>query len=425
MSESTTGAAAGTTAVKTVTDHVPCWPNFFQGRVLTAEVFRDYREAVLGHLRRLGSAIGPGVVDGFIVEGEGSSTLSVTAGVAINRKGETLHLQANADIAVPTATDAVSSRAAFATCRRGGGEVDVAASVYLLTVRPHEGYRDKEPRFADGVGASGVLGCGWRCLAEGMVFELLELPADAPCDPTDTRFRNLLAFWCFYGDGLWSGDLRRWREGVESVPALTAAHVPLAALAWDGTAVTVLDMWAARRDPATPSADDAWSGLVGAGAARLGRARLLSFQAQLGHLLETVETPSRIDDDYLRFYPPAFLFPVTVVGEGASLQPLGSVSSVATREEARLALERSFLADPVDAEVRELNLDAYLIAPGEWGGPFCRGEGVEEEARADMDALSEGNVAALEALADDQGRVWVLFVRRVRDLFTAPGGEIE
>src|SRR4051794_30483213 len=81
--------------------------NFFNGRVLTAEDLRDEQRADTTHHRRLGRAIGPGVVTGLeVAAGADRSSVTVTPGLALNARGDALELVApGAEVALVVAAD--------------------------------------------------------------------------------------------------------------------------------------------------------------------------------------------------------------------------------------------------------------------------------------------------------------------------------
>src|SRR5262245_19348287 len=71
-------------------------PNFFEGRLLTAEALRDDQRAHRQRQRLLGRAIGAGVVEGLTVTVEPAptgvprKTVTIAKGFAINGEGEAL-----------------------------------------------------------------------------------------------------------------------------------------------------------------------------------------------------------------------------------------------------------------------------------------------------------------------------------------------
>src|SRR6266542_7013117 len=87
-------------------------PNFFNGRVLTAHDLRDDQRANLARARRLGQAIGEGVAYGLFVTA-GAQSLAVSAGLAINRRGDALLLPQNQHVPLLAAPSAVCADSPF------------------------------------------------------------------------------------------------------------------------------------------------------------------------------------------------------------------------------------------------------------------------------------------------------------------------
>ena len=96
--------------------------NFFNGRLLSARDLTREQSANREAERRLGQAIGEGIVYGLEVSSAGASTqespvVTVEAGLAINRIGQTLMLTAKTDVAlVRRATPGPGSTEPFGEC---------------------------------------------------------------------------------------------------------------------------------------------------------------------------------------------------------------------------------------------------------------------------------------------------------------------
>ncbi|PSN16055.1 hypothetical protein C7271_20435, partial [filamentous cyanobacterium CCP5] len=81
------------------------YPNFFNGRILTATDLRDEQEAFLKLTRYLGQAAGAGVVYGLEVAiAPDSDALVISTGLALNLKGDALALPAEQPVPL-TLTD--------------------------------------------------------------------------------------------------------------------------------------------------------------------------------------------------------------------------------------------------------------------------------------------------------------------------------
>src|SRR5713226_4430209 len=144
--------------------------NFFNGRVLTADDFRTLQQAILERERRIGRAIGDGVVTGLEVSlDSGASTtqrpiVRVTAGLAINREGTVLALPANTTVALTreVATTPLGD-AEFNACPPPGPQAQPPSGAltnvgfYILTVLPASGYAGRAPMTGldqEGIGGS-------------------------------------------------------------------------------------------------------------------------------------------------------------------------------------------------------------------------------------------------------------------------------
>src|SRR6185295_1576653 len=99
MATSTSSVGAGTP----LTDQGIRRINFFNGRLLTARDLSREQDARAEADARLGQAIGAGIVHGLEVERSGDALqrrLSITAGLAVNRAGQTLCLGADQVLAL-------------------------------------------------------------------------------------------------------------------------------------------------------------------------------------------------------------------------------------------------------------------------------------------------------------------------------------
>ena len=129
--------------------------NFFNGRLLSGEDLTQEKEANREGQRRLGRALGDGIVFGLEVsETAGVSTrqapvVSVEAGLAVNRQGHTLELKNRVDVALvrPTSPGTAAPVATiFKDCQplQPGGYV-TGTGVYLLVLSPAIGGEGRAP----------------------------------------------------------------------------------------------------------------------------------------------------------------------------------------------------------------------------------------------------------------------------------------
>ena len=291
--------------------------NFFNGRLLSAEDLRAEQKAGRQQRAQLGSAVGAGVVEGLWVEraatgGELAAVLRVSAGLALNRGGQSLALPADTEVALVRAPDAAGADAGlFVPCLPPSQTAVVAgAGVYVLAISPASGYTGRAP--TSGLGDTGLSspGCGSRYAVEGVQFKLASLDVNKLGLPPETvaeiaqlmeatdaesgsKLRNVLAHLC-YGDE----ELRRRAHDIFDPSAvdsseygaldalrrqggLTDCDVPLALLYWTTGGIQFVDAWAARRAPAAPSSAGRFAPFVAERRVREAEAMFLQFQEQL------------------------------------------------------------------------------------------------------------------------------------------------
>lgn len=326
-------------------------PNFFEGRLLTAADLRADQEAQRARQRRLGRAIGPGVVEGLwvTIADAGDSgeppALTVTGGLALNRKGQALEIVKESEtvrLVIPAETTSTDA-GLFADCRQTPtGVTAIGEGVYLLVLSPASGFRDRAPMSGLSRGAGGP-GCGSRWVVEGVQLRL------EPWDPLQSpnlgqlqsvlagllgatgfadlhQLRNILAH-------LWLGtpDLPAFPEdpfardadghppfhsygpldALRAAGALDDCDVPLALVYWASAGVRFVDNWAVRRRPSPPVTAPGWPFLSGGRRIAETEATFFQFQDQLARLLEAVGNPGAVRAiDHFHWLPPVCLIPL-------------------------------------------------------------------------------------------------------------------
>jgi hypothetical protein len=113
-------------------------PNFFNGRILTAQDLQDEQAAQRERARRLGMAIGEGVAyglnvqDGYLYPSQ-ARVLNISAGLAVNRRGEALLLNDAANIPLVIAAPATDGRFPFgAPCDPPESLAEIIANGFVL-----------------------------------------------------------------------------------------------------------------------------------------------------------------------------------------------------------------------------------------------------------------------------------------------------
>jgi hypothetical protein len=269
--------------------------NFFNGRLLTGDDLRREQDAHQARLRRLGRAIGDGVAYGLeVTETTGTSTnsrpvVTVAAGLALCRSGQTVELSAAIDLGLarsaPTATS--EPGALFADCQPfAPGTYTAGAGVYLLTIAPAQQGEGRAP-------VSGLTNepapCNVALSVEAVRFRLIRLALPAADLADKAHLRNRVAYRFFAPEA--QASFLRDPFGAAPGPTLLDTlrdqtlhddEVPLAVVGWsvdDG--IQFVDRWAVRRRPAGAPGEAAFAGLVGDRAAAEGAARFLQFQEQI------------------------------------------------------------------------------------------------------------------------------------------------
>src|SRR3954471_2637969 len=151
--------------------------NFFNGRLLSArDLTREqtaYREAD----RRLGQAVGDGVAYGLEVTKTTGATnespaVTVAAGLAINRRGQTLMLATETDVALVRSSDADAAANNFSDCLPlQTGAYVAGAGAYLLTLAPAEGSEGR----AITNGMNQAASCNTDTIVTAVQFRLVQI----------------------------------------------------------------------------------------------------------------------------------------------------------------------------------------------------------------------------------------------------------
>jgi hypothetical protein len=335
-------------------------PNWFEGRLLTADALRDKDRAERMRERLIGRAIGAGIFEGLMVTRGAADTsgvrkaLNITKGAAINGDGDVLMLSQDVTVdVVPPTTPAQPEPKLFGRCEPPPpiAAIPSGFGIYVLVMSPASGYRERAPK--SGLGSEGIVtGCGDAFAVDGVRFrleklepgnisgidaagrtELTQLIAHSDDDANRSLLRNLMAHYCFgtaelsrfpadpfamsqgVSDWLGYGAL----DDLRDLKRLTCCDVAIALLLWNATGVAYLDTWSARRTPIVSPASTLWP-LPGARQSVDGLARFLQFQDQLAQIIADSSTPTAIRaDHWFRFLPAAGLLPLSGTAKGLQL----------------------------------------------------------------------------------------------------------
>ncbi len=401
-------------------------PHYFEGRLLTAEALSADQAAHRARQRRLGRAVGAGVVEGLRVTvaargGEDTPpVLEIAPGLAINGKGDTLEIAACEAIALTRAPRRPETPAClFRDCIPPSVGIEVTGEgFYVLVLSPISGFRERAPMSGLSEPKAGP-GCGSRWAVEGVQLRLEPLDPLAASGVSDatrgllqtelllaateagrSKLRNVLAHLCLGTEQLPGFAIDPFARAVapgggSTRPALAAygalddllaagrlsdCDVPLALLDWRLDGLSWLDNWAVRRRPSRPATAADWPTLSSGAAGRRraeAEAVLFQFQDQLAELLRDSPNPPAIRArDYFRWLPAAGLLPqATAAAAGfvpAFFDPLPHRDPIEylNGEQVGAALGLSFAYEPIDLAEPEM---VWLYVP--WQQETARAAG--------------------------------------------------
>jgi len=269
--------------------------NFFNGRLLTGEDLAREQTARREADRRLGLALGDGVAWGLEVQEAKDQSYgtaaTVAAGLAINRRGQTLHLPCAVDVLLSDRNaPKVAITRSFSDCNFKGGVVAARPGIYLLTIAPDEaseGYARSQSL------DEGSVRCNSDALVEAVQIRMLplEVELDAAAGNDMDRKRNAVAWQCFGLEAMANFLIDPLRmpaqlpEPLETLAgkAYTECDVPLAVVNIT-TKIEFIDLWSVRRRPTPRGCTGAFSYSLEDRRRAEGEAMFLQFQEQLAKL---------------------------------------------------------------------------------------------------------------------------------------------
>jgi hypothetical protein len=285
--------------------------------------------------QHLGRALGDGIAQGLeVVETAGASTptspvVTVSAGLAINRCGQTLSLAHHVDVSLVrpvNGVDPAASGLTFAECQPPEGGVYVAgAGVYLLTIAPATTSEGRAP--VNGLGNT-TASCNTRYTVEGVQFRLLQLDLSTAELGDPTRLRSLLALRCFGPDALraFSSDPfgplpERYGLLDELRPnRLTDGDVPLAVVYWTADGIQFVDVWSVRRCVTAPCVTGRWALVAGERRRSEATAMFLQFQDHIQNLRATeTNLDTLVATQRFVYLPPVGFLPSAQDGAAAGI----------------------------------------------------------------------------------------------------------
>jgi hypothetical protein len=356
--------------------------NFFNGRLLTGEDLTTEQQANRAARSLLGRAIGPGVAHGLevavsvLANTVPNPVLTVSKGLAINRRGAALLLSDDTDIALVRPAGVTNgSTTIFQDCTPVQSGVYVAgAGVYLLTIGPASAAEGLAQ--VSGV-STGAAPCNSNYKADGVQFRLIQIDQTMGLTLAQlsdaNHLRNLVAYKCF-GVDEWNSiatdplgsppERFGFLDTLRANEALSGCEEPLAVLYWTADlGISFIDLWSVRRPIVPAGAFAHFSPFVSERRGAEGISMFLQFQAQLAALPATLgpRVLSVAATDYFYYLPAAGLIPV---GNGVSPSGLDYLKFFSGRtyrnpvfiEGAKLEriLRSSFLFPPIDLSKQEL-----------------------------------------------------------------------
>lgn len=376
-------------------------PNYFNGRVLSAEdlVQAAVAEQQVDH--RLGRAIGDGVVYGLEVvrapTEEGAATIRIQPGMAINRRGVAMQLSDFQIVRLDLTTPVRGDTPGFGDCgpvpdTRPPGQ----SGVYLLTIGPAKGNRG----LAEVTGLHNVTAsCNIREVVEGVQFRLIPM-AEIRGEPIPPdRLRNEVAAACLGIEQLLglkgvapSTDIASYGaiDDLRQAGWLTECEVPLATIRLAERTIAFIDCWSARRRTVRPASELRWPHLVGDRRLAEAEAFFLQFQSQLldvapiGADARGIESPTHFD-----WLPPAGILPVGARGfayrtffKHQSLAPIQVDIAFA-----RQVIQDSFYREPFRSNDPEVELQVLQFRGHPEYVVYCRVERVESATPPQIEPL--------------------------------------
>jgi hypothetical protein len=311
---------------ETILDEGSRSPNWFNGRLVTAEAMKQERKAVRESLRSLGRIAGGGVAFGLeVVDAVGLSTptrpvVTIKAGMAVDARGHLLRLCDDAAISLLTVRSSEPATGnGFTACTRAEPGVYVAGEgVYLLVLSPAAAKQGRA--VASGLGNAPV-SCDAAYVIDGVAFRLVPVPLTQAVLDDVAHLRNLLAYRFFAVESAAARltdpfGLAPASENplvaLTTTKAIDDCDVPLAVVYWTAAGLQFIDMWSVRRQlmPGRPRRQ------VEA------HAMCAQFERHLADLLAAEPSPSTtVATDHFRYLPPFGAVPLQRAPRRGFLEP--------------------------------------------------------------------------------------------------------
>ena len=355
-----------------LTDNQPS-VNFFNGRLLSSEDLNTEKDFNNEARRRLGRAIGEGILEGLEVSFDGTPStdstkaiVQVQAGAAINRNGQYLNLPYATSVAlVPTRDKQPTGAGLFGACEPlKSAPIATGNGVYILVLSPASGYLGQAQVSGLAINIASGTACGSRYKVGGVQFRLVQLhistlPDDVSPDiqkligdstgksdlASLSMLRNLFAHLCFGTEdqaSILKNPFQVFRNASKTLTYsvldllrtngnITDCDVPLALVYWTKDGIQFIDMGSVRRrpvlnlptlyqllhraNPVYPNFD--WSIASASSSSALGEAVSTQFQEHMDWLaemtLKNTQSQTFLGNarTHFRYLPSVGVLPVT------------------------------------------------------------------------------------------------------------------
>lgn len=285
---------------------------FFNGRLLSAADLTREQESARERLRRLGRALGPGVLEGLELSWGGAANLqelTLSAGAAITPAGELITLASEvrldwAGVGAALKGPMVAGEGTFGPCDASEDPQPQSGHLFALVAAPTTTPHGRAPGAAVLRSAET---CGVDHHRDAVALSLRFLPLPDELRGVDPKaLRSMIAYALLEGDATysWSPSYRANADEPEPVPL---------ALIWaEGATIQWVDPWAVRR-LSEPAAASVLPDLLDGPAPRVGLARLMQQREHLAALSAATSTDeaesANGSDDALSWLAPGGLLP--------------------------------------------------------------------------------------------------------------------
>lgn len=354
--------------------------NFFNGRLVTGTDLTREQDSRREAVRRIGKAVGTGIVYGLEVEKDylagNDPVVNVSAGLAINGCGQALYVAKDTNVnLLERFGSTVQSSSIFGECQPlQVGTYTAGYGLYLLVLTPAQ----KNEGSAPTSGLNNAFStCNTDVILETAQFRLLAIDPFLSGEtlPNQQKLRNYLAYRCygveetqkFFADPLGFsiksyGLIDEMGDGV-----LSNSDVPLAIINWTSTGIKFVEMWAVRRRLIKRSDDEDWKQLLGERRKAETEAMMHQFTDQIEQLERETANLTVIEaDDIFRYLPPAGIIPLASPGKkGFDADNFfgnhGSTEITNTDgDRLRVLLDQAVSHEPIDLQANE-KIQLYYI----------------------------------------------------------------